>query len=616
MCGQSPFALWRGFVMSWQPLPEELWPFPNFLCYLLRELNLADAPTLRQIEVAEWMDDGPDRQITAAFRGLGKSFISGAHALRRLRIDPFYEKVLIPAATADKAEEVATFMAHCIRDVDILRCLEPRPDGRSSVKAFDVGPAMVEQSPSVRVVGILSPSLTGKRCTLALPDDIETLNNSITALKRERLAAAVTELEAILKPADSGFDPTAPRDYSQAGHRQVFPRQIIYLGTPHLESSLYLRLVRERNYSIRFWPARYPNPAKADEWDCYEGSLSPSIAQAVQEDPGLVGAPTDPERFDHEELEGRESRMTRASVQLQFQLNCRLSTLDRYPIRLGDLIVMDLDGKALPELVVWASGPDQRIQDLICTGLGADRYYHRPMTVSGWVPREETWRCVLAIDPSGRGDNELAWAVIAELGGNLYLLECGGTTKGYAPEVLELLANRAKRWGAKYCVAESNMGDGMFKALLEPVMARIYPVSIEEVRVSQQKERRIVDTLAPLIQQHRFVVASHVIRADYQEAESDPERGHQRSLMYQLSRITTERGSLEMDDRIDVVALGVAHFTEAAAQDQQKQAQKRADAIQEEMLRAWFDETDEGIDALAMGLMPRAARRVYGGVSR
>ncbi|MEB3361558.1 MAG: phage terminase large subunit, partial [Synechococcaceae cyanobacterium] len=565
--------------MTWQPLPEELWPFPHFLCYLLRELNLADEPTLRQLEVADWMSNGPDRSITTAFRGLGKSFASGAYSLWRLRHDPFNEKVLIPAATAEKAEEVATFMARCIRDVDILRCLEPRADGRSSVKAFDVGPAVIDQSPSVRTVGILSPSLTGKRCTLALPDDIETLNNSITALKRERLAQAITELEAILKPATPGFDPSAPRDYSQAGHRQVFPRQILYLGTPHLESSLYLRLVRERNYSIRFWPARFPNPSKPDEWDCYEGNLAPSIAKAVLDDPSLVGAPTDPERFGDEELRSRESRMTRASVQLQFMLNCRLSTLDRYPIRLGDLIVMDLDGKALPELVVWASGPDQRIQDLICVGLGADRYYHRPMSISGWVSMHETWRCVLAIDPSGRGDNELAWAVIAELGGNLFLLECGGTTKGYAPEVLELLAARAKRWGVKYCVAESNMGDGMFKALLDPVMARVYPVSIEEVRVSQQKERRIVDTLAPLVQQHRLVVASHVVRADYQEAESDPEKGHQRSLMYQLSRITTERGSLEADDRIDVVAIGAAYFTEAAAQDQTRQAQARASAL-------------------------------------
>ena len=85
------------------------------------------------------------------------------------------------------------------------------------------------------------------------------------------------------------------------------------------------------------------------------------MAAEVEEDPALVGIPTDPERFGHDEL-AREVSMTKASVQLQYQLDCRLSTLDRYPIRLGDLIVMDLDGKALPEVISWASGPDQQIR--------------------------------------------------------------------------------------------------------------------------------------------------------------------------------------------------------------------------------------------------------------
>jgi hypothetical protein len=500
--------------------------------------------------------------------------------------------------------------------VDILRCLEPRPDGRSSIKAFDVGPAVIDQSPSVRTVGILSPSLTGKRCTLALPDDIETLNNSITPLKQERLAQAVTELEAIIKPDDPGFDPDAPRDYTQGGMRQIFPRQIRYLGTPHLESSLYLRLVRERNYSIRFWPARFPDPADPDEWDCYEGNLAPAIAAAVEENPLLKGEPTDPERFGHHELLKRETRMTRSAVQLQFQLNCRLSTLDRYPIRLGDLLVMDLDGKALPEVVVWASGPDQRIQNLLCVGMGADRFYHRPAVVNGWVPQEETWRCVLAIDPSGRGSDELAWAVIAELNGNMFLLESGGTTRGYEAEVLQLLAEKAKRWNVNYCVAESNMGDGMFTALLSPVMARVHPVSIEEVRVSQQKERRMVDTLAPLVQQHRLVVSSELIKRDYHDAERDPETGHQRSLMYQLSRITVERGSLKFDDRIDAAALGVQFFTDAAAQDQQKAKAARQDELEETMRQAWFDETGASIDALAMGWKPQPRAVAHGGIRR
>lgn len=586
--------------MDWEPLPEELEPLPHFASYLLRELNLAEYPTKQQISILNYLETGPDRQIITAYRGCGKSFMTGCYALWRLRRDPFREKILLVGATADKAEEISTWMLRMVRDVDVLQCLIPMPDGRSSVNAWDVGPAVVDQSPSVRAVGILSPSLTGKRCTCAVADDIENLANSISALKQERLAQAVTELESIRKPEVEG----------------ELPKQTLFLGTPHLESSLYIKLRRERNYQQRFWPARYPDPSDEDQWDAYEGCLDPLIAAEVEEDRSLVGAPTDPERFGHDELLRREMSMTRASVQLQWQLNCRLSTLERYPIRLGDLIVADLDGKALPEIVTWASGPDQRIQDLVCIGLGADRWYNRPMVTQGWIGQDETWRCVLAIDPSGRGQDELAWTVLAELNGNFFLLECGGTTQGYAEEVLQLLAERAKRWRVTQVVVEMNFGEGMFSALLSPVMNRIHPCGIEEIRVTQQKERRIVDTLAPVVQQHRLVVSSELIRKDYRDAERDPEKGHQRSLMYQLSRITTERGALMHDDRIDALSLAVQFFTESAAQDQQRQAQVRQDEMMEWTVQAFLDETGASIDALAMGFKPAGPRRSYGGVHR
>ena len=101
-------------------------------------------------------------------------------------------------------------------------------------------------------------------------------------------------------------------------------------------------------------------------------------------------------------------------------------------------------------------------------GWAADHHYHRAIFVNGWISRAETWRCVLAIDPAGRGSDELAWAVVAELNGNLFLLESGGSTLGYADEVLQYLAKVAKKWEVNYVVAESNMGDGMFTALLKP----------------------------------------------------------------------------------------------------------------------------------------------------
>ena len=586
--------------MQWEPLPPELEPLPNFACYLLRELNLADTPTKQQLGILDYLENGPDRKIVTAYRGCGKSFLTGCFALWRLRRDPFREKILLVGATADKSIEISTWMLRLVRDIDILQCLEPLADGRGSVNAWDVGPAVVDQSPSVRAVGILSPSLTGKRCTVAIADDIETLSNSITPLKQERLAAAITELEAIRKPAVEG----------------ELPRQTIFLGTPHLESSLYLRMRRERNYSQRFWPARYPDPSGDDGLDIYEGCLDPLMAAEVEEDPALVGIPTDPERFGHDELLAREVSMTKASVQLQYQLDCRLSTLDRYPIRLGDLIVMDLDGKALPEVVSWASGPDQQIRDLICVGMGADRYYHRPMVTQGWVKADETWRCVLAVDPAGRGQDEMAWAVVAEYAGNFFVLESGGTRQGYSEEALKLIALRAKRWNVTQVVCEANFGDGMFAALLQPTLLKVHPCGIEEIRVHLQKERRICDTLGPVVQQHRVIFNTDLIRKDYQDAERNVDKGHIRSLMFQLSRITTERGSLEADDRLDALSLAVKFFVDAAAQDQERVKAGRDYELWQWQQEMAADETGASIDALALGLPTKSISRSYGGVSR
>ena len=586
-------------MTQWEPLPEELQPLSHFTTYILRELSLADTPTKQQLGILDYLEHGPDRQIVTAYRGCGKSFLTSVYALWRLMQDPFREKILLVGATADKAIEISTFMLRLVRDVDILESLQPLPDGRGSVNAWDVGPSVVDQSPSVRAVGLLSPSLTGKRCTAAVIDDCETLSNSITVLKQERLAAAITEIEAIRKPSVEG----------------ELPRKTIFLGTPHLESSLYLRLRRERNYKARMWPARFPDPA-SEAWDSYEGCLDPAIAAEVEDDPSLVGEPTDPERFGHDELLAREMSMTRASVQLQYQLDCRLSTLERYPIRLGDLIVMDLDGKALPEVVSWASGPEQVIQDLVCIGLGADRHYHRPMVVQGWVSAKETWRCVLSIDPSGRGRDEMAWTVLAEYSGNFFVLESGGTTQGYSEEVLKMLSMRAKRWNVTQIVVESNFGDGLFTALLQPVMNKVHPCGIEEIRVNQQKERRICDQLAPLTQQHRLVISADVIRKDYQDAERNNDRGYERSLLFQMSRITMDRGSLSADDRIDSLALACQFFTDAAAQDQTRVAAGRDYEMFMNQIEMAADMTGASIDALALGLPSKAIGRSYGGSKR
>lgn len=582
---------------QWEPLPEELQDIHNFGSYILRELGLVrpdGSLTYRQGAIVYYMKSGPKRQIITGFRGIAKSTMAAIYCSWRLRIDPVEEKILAIGSTSEKAVEICTQMLEWMEVIDILRCLHPRQDQRqSALRGFDVGPCPKghSQSPSARPSGILSSGLTGKRCSCALADDIETLANSITPHKQSRILHACSELEQILLPEKG----------------QTLPRKILYLGTPHVETSLYLELVRKSGYDIRYWPARYPNPGDPESIGCYDGHLDPEILREVEQDPSLVGAPTDPERFGDDELLEREEANSRPTWQMQYMLNCRPNTENRYPIRLGDLIVMDLDGKALPETCTWGNAHDMAIRDLVCTGLGTDRWYYGPGVVLKWLSKHEHWNCVMAIDPSGRGRDELAWAVCAELHGNIFVLEIGGTQEGYSEDALVTLANVARRWDVGIVRPEANYGGGIFASALAPVMNRIHPCTIEEFPSGNlQKEARIIDALAPVIQQHRLVFSKQLLRTDYLDAERDPETGHERSIAFQMSRITMERGSLRWYDRIDALSIAVRHHTDAIAQDQMRQATAREDRETMAILDEFFDSAEGSADRLALGLRPRA----------
>ena len=112
---------------------------------------------------------------------------------------------------------------------------------------------------------------------------------------------------------------------------------------------------------------------------------------------------------------------------------------------------------------------------------------------------------VLAIDPSGRGKDETAYAVVKMLNGILYVIDFGGITGGYSSETLQALSVIARKYLVNQVLIESNFGDGMFMELLKPTLTKIYPCTIEEVRHSIQKEKRIIDTLEPVMNQQCFL---------------------------------------------------------------------------------------------------------------
>jgi hypothetical protein len=356
--------------------------------------------------------------------------------------------------------------------------------------------------------------------------------------------------------------------------------------TPQTEESLYNALL-DRGYECRIWPAQYPDEERRQN---YGDRLAPWITSEIEVDPTLVGRSTDPKRFDMQDLRAREVSYGRSGYSLQFMLDTRLSDQDRHPLKINDLLVMDVDRDEGPEKVVWSQDPRYAYTDLPVVGFNGDRF-HMPMDYGrdekGNVRRLQYHGRLMVIDPSGRGKDETAWNVTYMLNSQVFLAEQGGTRQGYTPETLEMLAKKAKEHRVKMIRIESNFGDGMFAALLKPYLQPIYPCTIEEDRASGQKEKRIVDTLEPVLNQHRLVVDRKLIKADYESVSHlPPEEAKNYRLMFQLSHITKEKGALAHDDRLDALAIAVGYWVEQMGVDIERQIeQHRQEALDKELAR-------------------------------
>jgi hypothetical protein len=546
-----------------EDLPKELRLFRNFLRLAWRHLNLPE-PTKVQLEIADFLQFGPKRSVIEAFRGVGKSWITSAYVCWSLLLDPQLN-FLVVSASKDRSDNFTTFTLRLIRTMPILAHLAPTPDQRESKIAFDVSPAEPDHNPSVKSVGIFG-QLAGSRANVIVADDVEVPNTAGTQTMREKLSEAVKEFDAILKPGDE--------------------TKIVFLGTPQTEESLYNRLP-QRGYSIRIWPARYPSQKQVG---LYGDRLAPRlIEEASKED--LGGRSTDPMRFSEVDLIERESSYGRSGFALQFMLDTRLSDANRYPLKISDLVVMDVDPDMGPEKVLWASDAPNVLNDLHNVAFSGDRW-HRPMgyaTDHLGQPRLRPYEgTIMAIDPSGRGKDETGYAVVKLLNSQLFLVACGGFRNGYEDSTLMGLAEIAKRHKANKIIVEPNFGDGMFNRLLQPVLGRVYPCTVEDAeRSNSQKERRIIDTLEPVINQHRLIVDRKVIQRDYESVKDLPEEeALVYQLFYQMTRITKDKGSLSRDDRLDAVALAVGHWVEVMNIDIDRRIkQNKAEALDKELAR-------------------------------
>lgn len=540
--------------------------FVFFLFVLWKALSLP-APTRCQIDMAKKLSAGDNRRfILQAFRGIGKSFITCAFVVWKLWNNPDL-KFMIVSASKERADANSIFIKRIIDLMPQLQELKPKQGQRDAVISFDVGPAKPDHSPSVKSVGITG-QLTGSRADILIADDVEVPNNSATQAARDRLSELVKEFDAILKPGGT----------------------IIYLGTPQNEMTLY-RELEGRGYTTTIWPARYPRDKK--DWQSYGDRLAPMLQAELEEDPeSFYWRPTDEVRFDDTDLKERELSYGKAGFALQFMLNPNLSDDEKYPLKLRDLIVADLDPESSPMVYQWLPNPQNKREDVPNVGLMGDSYHTYQTVGSAFSSYTQK---ILVIDPSGRGKDETGYAVLYQLNGYIFAMEVGGMRGGYEDSTLESLAKIGRKWKVNEYVIEGNFGDGMYLELFKPVAARIHPAAVTEVKSKGQKELRICDVLEPIMGSHRLIVNAAAIVQDYQTAsDKDGVRNPIYSLFYQMTRIARERGALAHDDRLDALAIGVQFFVESMAKD----ANKGEREVTEEWLEEQMENPRKGFESI------------------
>ena len=164
-------------------------------------------------------------------------------------------------------------------------------------------------------------------------------------------------------------------------------------------------------------------------------------------------------------------------------------------------------------------------------------------------------------------------------------MESGGFRGGYEDATLEQLAKKAKQWQVNEVLCEGNFGDGMFLKIFSPVLQRVHRCALTETKSTGQKEVRIADVLEPVMGAHRLIVMESAIQKDYQSARNiDGQMDVKYSLMYQLTRLTRDRGALAHDDRLDALAIGVSYFVECMEKDSVAGANELTEEWLEEQL--------------------------------
>lgn len=500
-------------------------------------------PTPLQYAMMEALQNhGADMQLQAG-RGAGKSVLTSILVSWFLLRDPNCT-VMVLSATAQKAVEFISMTRRICDLVPYCQHLAPGDHMTDNAFAFNCGSrSKVGQDSSVFARGITS-QITGSHADIVITDDIEIEGNSDTAEQREKLLGRLHELEQIRNPGG----------------------RVIMLGTPQTRDSIYNQLAA--GYPQVKFPACMPDPTIQ--------SQSENVSQWIKDLPLEPGDSTQPERFSSELLEERRAKIGPAKFDLHYRLDCSLADVDKYPLRLADLIVIDTDPEMFPAKIVWANGEAHK--KVPSFGMSGDMIY-KPMYIAHeFIPYTQT--CVF-VDPSGRGRDETGLCVASLVNGYIVVHELVGLEGGYDEPTLEKIAKYALRYNANQIHVESNFGDGTVAALLRPVVGRLCgQVGVEEYRVSGMKEARMISNIEPVMAAHRLVFNTKAIRDEANQI--------------QITRLTDMKGALKHDDRVDVLSAACDHWRDGLQVDVDEMAARNVAKAEEDYIQMWVDDSRRG----------------------
>lgn len=559
--------------------------FKLFLQALWQQLELP-SPTRAQYSIADYLQNGPKRLQIQAFRGVGKSWITGAFVLWTLFNDQ-EKKIMIISASKERADNMSIFLQKLIIETPWLCHMRPKDDSsRWSRISFDIN-CPPHQAPSVKSVGITG-QLTGSRADLMILDDIEVPGNSMTEMMREKLLQLCTEAESILTPKKDS--------------------RIMYLGTPQTTFTIYRKLA-ERNYRPFVWPARYPRDLAN-----YEGLIAPQL-QSDLDNGADKWEVTDPDRFSSDDLLEREAAMGRSNFMLQFMLDTSLSDAEKFPLKFQDLVITSVNPTQAPDAVVWCSDPRNVLKDLPTVGLPGD-YFYSPMQLQGeWSPYTES---ICFVDPSGRGTDETAATYMMQKNGFLYVPEIRAYKDGYSDTTLLDILRGCKKYNVTKLIIESNFGDGIVMELFKKHLQQTkQAIDVEEVRANVRKEDRIIDSLEPVMNQHRLIIDRQVVEWDYKSnPDAAPEERILYMLFYQMSRMCREKGAVKHDDRLDSLAGAVKYFTDALSISAYETVKQRKQEDWLDILDTWLDDPQQAANHMVLGMDLQQRQKARGGSPR